>query len=511
MFAWQKALVGFIVYIESVHAVCPVTAQQCGECPSSISGSFTGTGVQIVGNRNMQCTINGIAALTRSGCLEGNCFSILSIDVPFSYAACADSQTEACIAWRWLHCAFPDDQTSSGTIMHAYFFVGGQFEGEGFNFATKNVTGLLTQAEISTVEDACAGQFPQAAQVVEATMAAGEDKGIVLLGWDACPCTGIAQSRFESLSFCFEQLTWSEPNSDVMKYLQCKEADPNHHSFVYFRDGGSWAFKGTGFAFDPHALSASQLQTMSTQANVQPSQNCISPFSVNIYGETLSECRAASTDASGSWMWDGKCTEKGGGVHQICMDQLPADFSVTTGQGPWSEGRANRRHCVCIGAWSLYMTREEDPAWTTSEAWPFCDAIPFSALTSRYISKWKDWNGIPAQIVLGASKLFSKCLRQRSGPGSSAPSEAGACHLASAFTDLQAHESALASIDVAQHLAAANVTCTESTTTTDVAVRTHKLDQSSDETSSSRSPMTSTFSSSVILPALMCLLFLRFM
>merc|ERR1719440_170058 len=193
-------------------------------------------------------------------------------------------------------------------------------------------------------------------------------------------------------------------------------------------------------------MSDSELATLASEANV--ASGCVSEFSVNLYGETLSECRSASTDQSGSWMWDGKCTEEGGGVHQICMDQLPADFSVTTGQGPWSEGRANKRHCVCIGAWSLYMTREQDPAWTTSQAWPFCDGIPLSSLTSRYISKWKDWNGIPANIVLGASQLFSKCLKHRSGPGSPAPALTSACHLAKAFKDLQKHESGLSEIQV---------------------------------------------------------------
>merc|ERR1712190_440551 len=195
-------------------------------------------------------------------------------------------------------------------------------------------------------------------------------------------------------------------------------------------------------------MSRSELVSIATTAKAPKGCVVANDFATNIYGETLSECRAASTDGSGSWMWDGKCTEKGGGVHQICMDQLPADFSVKTGQGPWSEGRANKRHCVCIGAWSLYMTREEDPAWTTSSAWPFCDAVPFSALTSRYISKWKDWNGIPAKIVLGASKLFSKCLSHRSGPGSAAPTTQEACHLAEAFKLLQAAEQSLAGIEV---------------------------------------------------------------
>merc|ERR1719440_1105807 len=192
-------------------------------------------------------------------------------------------------------------------------------------------------------------------------------------------------------------------------------------------------------------MSDSELATLASEANV--ASGCVSEFSVNLYGETLSECRSASTDQSGSWMWDGKCTEEVGGVHQICMDQLPADFSVTTGQGPWSEGRANKRHCVCIGAWSLYMTREEDPAWKTTAAWPFCDAIPLSSLTSRYIGKWKDWNGIPAQIVQGASKLYTKCLKQRAGPGSNQPSLNAACYLSKAFKDLQSHETELQSID----------------------------------------------------------------
>merc|ERR1712187_411056 len=100
------------------------------------------------------------------------------------------------------------------------------------------------------------------------------------------------------------------------------------------------------------------------------------------------------------------------------------------------------------------MTREEDPSWTTSEAWPFCDAIPLSSLTSRYIAKWKDWNGIPANIVLGASKLFTKCLTHRSGPGSESPSLKAACHLAKAFKNLQQDESALANIQVQANLEA---------------------------------------------------------
>jgi hypothetical protein len=417
--------------------------------------------VQIVGSNQYRCTLAGISALTEAGCVEGQCLTMHQVNVPFQYSDCESSETEECKAWKWLHCAFPDDM-SSGSVMHGYFFVKGQFQGEGFAFSQKDVSGLLQSAGISsTVEDGCAVQHPDAANVVTATLATGEQKNLVLFGWDGCPCTGIAQARFSSATLCSQELTWSDPNSDVMKYLQCKVGDTSAHSFVYFRDGGGWRYHGTGFAFAIDTMTENDLSQMSTTANVQT--NCANHFSVNLYGETLSECRAAATDASGSWMWDGKCTEQGGGVHQICMDQLPADFSVTTGQGPWSEGRANLRHCVCIGAWSLYMTREEDPAWTTSEAHPFCDAIPLSALTQQYLGKWKDWNGIPAQIVLGASKLYTKCLLQRAGPGSSKPSNTAACYLNKAFKDLQSHETALQSINADQHLTEAGFDCSDVT------------------------------------------------
>merc|ERR1712151_810725 len=204
---------------------------------------------------------------------------------------------------------------------------------------------------------------------------------------------------------------------------------------------------------------------------------CVSELSVNVYGEPLSECRAAATDSSGSWMWDGKCTEEGGGVHQICMDQLPADFSVATGQGPWPQGRANKRHCVCIGAWSLYMTREEDPSWTTSSAWPLCDAIPLSALTSRYVAKWKDWNGIPAKIVLGASKLLRKCLTHRAGPGSATPSLTAACHLAQAFKGLQMVETSLAQVEVQASLIEFGFNCSTEGVASNVASPTNFVPQ----------------------------------
>jgi hypothetical protein len=399
-----------------------------------------------------------LTSLTNNGCSEGPCYSLIELDIPFEFSSCASRQDQACMAWKWLHCAFPDDRMSGGTVIaHSYFFVQSKFEGEGFAFAQKDTRALLTSSGIMT--KSCAEAYPEQARVANALMKDGAEKGIVLFGWDGCPCTGIAQARFGAASLCLAQLTWQDPRSELMKYLQCKEDDSSHHSFVYVRDAtGSWKFRGSGFAFDANALSDNALDTLVDEGSV--AKGCQNEFSVNIYGETISECRAASTDSRGSWMWDGKCTERGGGVHQICMSQLPADFSVKTGQGPWSEGRAQQRHCVCIGAWSLYMTRESDPAWTTSNAWPFCDAVPMSALTPQYISKWKDWNGIPARIVVGTTKLVEKCLMHRNGPGSEKPSKELSCRLLNSFRALQdAEGSDLSAVNASQFEADHGLDC----------------------------------------------------
>ena len=48
----------------------------------------------------------------------------------------------------------------------------------------------------------------------------------------------------------------------------------------------------------------------------------------NIYGQPLQSCRSRrrKNDLSGSWDTDGKCSELGGGVHQICVSNIPANF-----------------------------------------------------------------------------------------------------------------------------------------------------------------------------------------
>ena len=48
----------------------------------------------------------------------------------------------------------------------------------------------------------------------------------------------------------------------------------------------------------------------------------------NIYGEPLKPCKTGTKP--GSWDNEGYCSEKGGGVHQICMNvtEERSDFST---------------------------------------------------------------------------------------------------------------------------------------------------------------------------------------
>lgn len=135
-------------------------------------------------------------------------------------------------------------------------------------------------------------------------------------------------------------------------------------------------------------------------------------YMLNIYDEPLQPCGTSSM-SSGSWDSEFKCSEKGGGVHQICIDNIANNapqFSESTGQSNWSDKRGNDNHCVCLGAWSLYNTK---PTKTGKKL--KCDAIPKISLSNRYVSKfsegWNKWNGyeVSDQIVHGVESLVSEC------------------------------------------------------------------------------------------------------
>jgi len=136
------------------------------------------------------------------------------------------------------------------------------------------------------------------------------------------------------------------------------------------------------------------------------------PSLINVYGESLQSCRReGSDDKRGSWM-DGYCSEKGGGVHQICLDvDKTDDFSENTGQGDWSKKRQGKNHCMCLGAWALYKAKQEKGIIPKTDDELHCESIMKDALHERYVGKWNTWNGheLDDQIVHGVNQLMEQC------------------------------------------------------------------------------------------------------
>ena len=139
---------------------------------------------------------------------------------------------------------------------------------------------------------------------------------------------------------------------------------------------------------------------------------------LNIYDEPLQSCREGDM-INGSWDNEGKCSEKDGGVHQICIKNIANNaqgFSKTTGQTDWSDQRGNDNHCVCLGAWSLYKKKNNENGNILK-----CDAIPKVSLSKDYVSKfsegegegWDKWNGLELkdQIKEGVESLYKNCYK----------------------------------------------------------------------------------------------------
>mmetsp|Transcript_137857 Transcript_137857/g.251118 ORF Transcript_137857/g.251118 Transcript_137857/m.251118 type:complete len:489 (+) Transcript_137857:46-1512(+) len=376
-------------------------ASSCGPAPfmsgKPLDDVISSTpGILIVANSQMRCTQAAISALQQKGMK----YTLKEFETPFAYEPGASD------IWDWLHCSYPDDMIGGGTIMHSYIFLEGTFEGQGFAAADKIQQGLLSGP---TGGKSCEDQFSEQAEVLKHYQADPNNK-ILLFGWLSCPCTSIAQSRFAEASVCYEGRTWANPSSQLMAYLQCREAKSNDHSFVYFRTAeGAWDFVGNGFMFDENAMLKEQFDSLVMSSDAETDCKHAN-VKVNVFGTALEECRTSPADMMGSWQDDGTCSEQIGGIHEICIESLPADFSTETHQPPWSEERADKRHCVCVGAWSLYMTDAEKHPENAAMIMPHCKAIPETALTSRYLHNWKDWNGYPASVVDGVGQLVERCL-----------------------------------------------------------------------------------------------------
>ena len=130
----------------------------------------------------------------------------------------------------------------------------------------------------------------------------------------------------------------------------------------------------------------------------------------NIYGEPLQPCKTGTKP--GSWDSDGYCSEKGGGVHQICMDVTKerSDFSKETGQSEWSKDRVGNNHCMCLGAWALYKAKGKGDG---NEL--VCDSIPDMSLDPSYVGNWNTWNGneLDDQIIDGVDSMVKQCYNKK--------------------------------------------------------------------------------------------------
>ena len=134
----------------------------------------------------------------------------------------------------------------------------------------------------------------------------------------------------------------------------------------------------------------------------------------NIYGDPLKPCQKYKDDISGSWDSGGYCSEKGGGVHQICFDvnKKTKDFAKETGQsGNWSTERVGKGHCMCLGAWALYKAKQSKGKIKKTQNELNCEAIPEMSLNNDYVSTWNTWNGneLPNQIVNGVNQIIHQC------------------------------------------------------------------------------------------------------
>ena len=150
---------------------------------------------------------------------------------------------------------------------------------------------------------------------------------------------------------------------------------------------------------------------------------------LNIYNNKLEPCGNKNM-SNGSWDENKMCSEKTGGVHQICIENIAKktpNFSSSTGQSDWSDKRNNNNHCVCLGAWSLYNKKINDKLKKTNtknnkkktKKVLKCNSIPKISLSDEYVSNfsegWNKWNGLELkdQIIDGVESMVSNCLYKK--------------------------------------------------------------------------------------------------
>lgn len=140
----------------------------------------------------------------------------------------------------------------------------------------------------------------------------------------------------------------------------------------------------------------------------------------NVFGQELASCGS-----------DNECVYNSGdvGAHQVCVTELPAEFSSSTGQGDWSREVAGSSWCICIWAYSNYVLQGQSGDLPVN-----CAAIPENVLMSSYsLDKFQECGLMASscsQYVTAIEQMCSTCNEQ-------APDEEGRAVLASLCTEIK--------------------------------------------------------------------------
>ena len=92
--------------------------------------------------------------------------------------------------------------------MHSYVYIGGKYIGNGFALSEEQMRPNRLQAKLQAANarmdchEDCGSLAPAEERQRLAEMVA---QPLALLGWNGCPCTNIARTRFESMGACYLQ------------------------------------------------------------------------------------------------------------------------------------------------------------------------------------------------------------------------------------------------------------------------------------------------------------------
>eukprot|EP01043_Picozoa_sp_COSAG02_P069212 COSAG02_NODE_11771_length_1657_cov_1.748395_2_plen_306_part_01 len=200
-------------------------------------------------------------------------------------AVCYEFHALNTAEWNYFKCKWPEEKVGS-TLMHSYFYFGGQFQGNGFKLRPNRVTGSFTAAEVdanlaaASADTSCRmdlkpSQHPKLATCesllansmlsLEDITAQIESNSAVIYGWTYCPCTGIATGRFEDDGVCYHKTEWTSSSESLMTFFNCLYGS-HHHSFIFIGE----TFIDNGFRFartGTPSMGAAEMDSLLTAAD----------------------------------------------------------------------------------------------------------------------------------------------------------------------------------------------------------------------------------------------------